>query len=196
MGRFPRVVAWLEKQCSAYQPLAEIYGKPYAQVLRRELDLAGVGPDDVLLQVGCGSVPFSAVWAARHTGCRVLALDSDPAAVEKARRLVRRWGLQDSIEVLRLDAARRVPAGFTAAHLSLQAAPKDQILARIAEAVPGAPVVVRQPRPGLEGTYGALPAHCPVVDWVEQPMGTFPRSLLLDPAGSSNRKTGPEVYAS
>lgn len=196
MPRFPRWVAWMEKVCSAWPPLAELYSRPYLETLRRELDMAGVNGDDILLQVGCGAVPFSAIWAARHCGCRVWALDLDEKAVVKAQSLVRRLGLDDRIRVLHRDASREVPSGFTVALLSLQAAPKEDILRCLARAEPRARLVARQPREGLENLYGAVPREWPVQDEVEQSMGTFRRSLLLVPAARALPVAGREALAS
>ena len=70
---------------------------------RRALELAGIGPDDRLLDVACGH-GASALLAARERGCRVVGLDYGPRAVQEATRAARAAGLQARVSFRRGDA--------------------------------------------------------------------------------------------
>jgi len=48
--------------------LFKLYMLPYTRVVRREMDLGDIGKDDVVLNVGCGSMPFTAALITDLTG--------------------------------------------------------------------------------------------------------------------------------
>jgi SAM-dependent methyltransferase len=61
------------------------------------LDLAGVGPQDRLLDLGSGDGRV-VITAARRWGTRGLGVEIDPALVEKARRAAERAGVSDKAQ--------------------------------------------------------------------------------------------------
>jgi arsenite methyltransferase len=69
----------------------------------RALELAGVGPDDRLLDVASGH-GASALLAAREVGCRVVGLEYGVRAVVEATAEARRAGLQARVSFRRGDA--------------------------------------------------------------------------------------------
>ncbi len=87
-------VAWLERRCARSRLFFYAYAAPYRRLVARELRLAGVDSRHTLVHIGCGSLPFTAVLAARISGCRVIAVDSDEQAARNARATVRRLGLE------------------------------------------------------------------------------------------------------
>lgn len=77
------------------------------------LSEAGLGPDSTVLEVAC-NMGTTAIEIARRFGCRVVALDRDETALEKARANVAAAGLADRISV-REGSALELPfadAGF------------------------------------------------------------------------------------
>jgi arsenite methyltransferase len=70
---------------------------------RRALALAGVGPDDRLLDVASGH-GTSALLAARELGCRVVGLEYGSRAVQEATAAARAAGLQRRVSFRRGDA--------------------------------------------------------------------------------------------
>jgi arsenite methyltransferase len=70
---------------------------------RRALELAGVGPDDRLLDVASGH-GTSALLAAREFGCRVVGLEYGARAVQEAAAAARAAGLQARVSFRRGDA--------------------------------------------------------------------------------------------
>jgi cyclopropane fatty-acyl-phospholipid synthase-like methyltransferase len=63
------------------------------------LALADPGPDDVVLDIGCGDGRIL-VEAVRHFGCRARGIEIDPALGAAARRRVNKAGLDDRIEIV------------------------------------------------------------------------------------------------
>lgn len=66
-------------------------------VVRAMLELAGVGPDDVVYDLGSGDgrIPIT---AAKEFGARGVGIEIDPALVERSRLNARQAGVQDKVE--------------------------------------------------------------------------------------------------
>jgi len=65
---------------------AEFIPTPH-DVVRKMLELAAVGKDDVVYDLGCGDGRI-VVAAAKRYGCRAVGVDIDPRRVEESRRNV------------------------------------------------------------------------------------------------------------
>lgn len=70
--------------------------------LRRIIELARIGPDDHVLEIGCGWGGF-AIEAARGTGCRVTGITISQEQHDYAVKRVRDAGLQDRIGIQLCD---------------------------------------------------------------------------------------------
>src|SRR6266513_6222861 len=74
-------------------------------------EAAGIGPDDHVLDAGCG-IGGPARHLARAYGCRVTGVDFTPEFVEVGNELTRRAGLSDRVIIVHGDAtALSFPAG-------------------------------------------------------------------------------------
>jgi cyclopropane-fatty-acyl-phospholipid synthase len=76
------------------------------------IDMAGLGPDDHVLEIGCGWGGF-ALEAVRCTGCRVTGITISEEQFEWATRRVQEEGLEKSISILLTDY-RHVQGSFSA----------------------------------------------------------------------------------
>lgn len=76
------------------------------------IDMAGLGPDDHVLEIGCGWGGF-ALEAVRRTGCRVTGITISQEQFEWATRRVQEEGLEKSISILLTDY-RHVQGSFSA----------------------------------------------------------------------------------
>lgn len=65
-------------------------------------DLAQIGPDQHVLEIGCGWGGFS-IWAARTSGCRVTAITLSRAQFDYCQQQIAQAGLTDRVEVLLRD---------------------------------------------------------------------------------------------
>jgi len=90
-------------------------GEPLADAQRRKLrmvcDKLELGPDDHVLEIGCGWGSF-ALTAAGEYGARVTGITLSPAQAELARRRIAEAGLDDRIEI-RLQDFRELEGTFT-----------------------------------------------------------------------------------
>ncbi|MCP1662614.1 MULTISPECIES: SAM-dependent methyltransferase [Methanocalculus] len=182
-----RITIALEKIASRSVAVSELYSHPYRDVVAKEITLAGIRSGEHVLNIGCGSVPFTAIHLARQAGVKVTALDCDPAAVRCARDCISRLHLQDSINIVLADAALDIPTGFDAAIVALQANPKEEILKKLRETGGDTSrYVFRSPSPSFKNRYDALPESVRFDAWIDQNMKTFNKSLLY--MGSNRRQ--------
>ena len=70
--------------------------------LDRIIGLAQIGPQDHVLEIGCGWGSFS-IRAAQTTGCRVTGISLSPAQLAEAKKRVESAGLSDRIELKLID---------------------------------------------------------------------------------------------
>lgn len=70
-------------------------------VVGRMLDLAGAGPGDLLVDLGCGDGRILVAAALR--GARCVGSDIDPARIDQAAAAARQAGVADRIDLVRED---------------------------------------------------------------------------------------------
>ena len=174
------LVGLFENLSSQVPIMASLYGRPYIEVVRRELALAEVEAGDVLLNVGCGAVPFTAMHAAALADVTVVAVDCCERAVLNASQCVKRMGLEDRIRVMHQRGEALTGLSFSSAIVALQAEPKQAIWEQLSRlAPPGTPLVFRVPRSGLSEHYDTLEIGNGQAEAVSQPMKTFDRSVMV-----------------
>ncbi len=175
----PGVALW-EKKISSLSLLVHLYSLPYRSVVEKEIDLAGILEGQTVLNIGCGAVPFTAIYLAELAKARVFALDCDAEAVVKARRVVDKVGLRDRITVIHGDGARDAEIDFEIALVALQARPKKEIFEKLFKDAPsGGRLVFRQVSSRFAGHYDSLAVDERPVAETRQGMKTFDRSVLF-----------------
>lgn len=173
------LVAFWEILASRISFLSELYIYYYKDVVQREIELANINSNDIVLNIGCGGIPFTAIHIARKTKAKVCAIDRDRKAVEHARACIEQLGLSENIKVLECDGAKCIPVNFTVALVALQAEPKRVLLEKLLEkAARGGRIVFRKPSKIVEKHYDNLPKDYPIAKMVNQDMKTFDSSVL------------------
>lgn len=176
----PSCIAWLEKRCSGIPLFVSLYSRPYQQVLKNEIELASIEREDLVLNIGCGSIPFTSIYVHYLTGAEIVAMDYDREAIERARLSLKRMGLDDKISLYQGDASCEIPVDFTVALVALQARPKEEIFKQLKErGEPASRLIFRQPREEYGRFYDTLPSTYKPQDVAWQDMKTFDRSLLF-----------------
>jgi len=115
------------------------------------LDLADVGADDTLVDLGCGDARILR-HAVAERGCRGVGIEADPFLVGEARRLVAEEGLDDRIVVVEGDAnAERLPAEASEGSVFFLFVPAyavPPVAGRVlAQARPGSRLIVHEQHP-------------------------------------------------
>jgi cyclopropane-fatty-acyl-phospholipid synthase len=82
-------------------PLTTLEEAQHAK-LDRMISLAQIGPNDHVLEIGCGWGGF-AIRAAKTTGCRVTGITLSPSQLAEAQRRVKAAGLEKQIELKLID---------------------------------------------------------------------------------------------
>lgn len=138
--------------------------------------LAGIGPDDLVVDVG-GGLGGSARTLAATTGCRVTVVDLTESFVRVGEALTRRMGLDDLVTFrvgnaldLPLDAAS-VDVAWTQ-HSTMNIADKERLYAELHRVVrPGGRLAMHEIVAGEDGR----PLHFPV-PWATGPEISFLRT--------------------
>jgi precorrin-6B methylase 2 len=134
-------------------------------LIRPLFEVAELGPDDTLLDVGCGDGRL-AIAAAGSTGCRAIGAEVDPELVERARRAVDDAGVDDRVTIVHGDARA---VDMTAVTVVVMFLPLD-VVAELVEPVlrrlpAGARLVVHEQTP-LPATIRPAPdsSHAVIAD--------------------------------
>jgi cyclopropane-fatty-acyl-phospholipid synthase len=101
----------LTYSCAVFESEGESLADAQRRKLRLVCDRLELGPNDHVLEIGCGWGSF-ALTAAGEYGARVTGITLSPAQAELARRRVADAGLADRVEV-RLQDFREVEETFT-----------------------------------------------------------------------------------
>ncbi|MEO1056148.1 MAG: methyltransferase domain-containing protein [Actinomycetota bacterium] len=120
------------------------------------LDVAGVGPDDSLVDLGCGDGRL-VVEAARRRGCRALGVEHDATLVELGRARIAAAGVEDRATIVHGDARTAELGEPTVALLFLPAVTVGDIVEVLRARCPaGARLIAHEQSP--------LPASAPQPD--------------------------------
>ena len=151
---FTQRIECLTSEIKVLYKLAEKY---YASMVESEAVLAGIDSDDHILCIGGGLCPFSAILFHQKTGAKVTVIDNNEKCVPKARKLIKRLGLCDHINVFLEDgcSADILYADFSVVHLALQVYPLEKVFSSVENGIiPGTKLLVRQPRKIQNNVYG------------------------------------------
>lgn len=124
------------------------------------LALADVGPDDVVLDIGCGDGRVL-IEAVRHFGCRARGVERDADLAETARRAVADAGLAERIEIVEGDADAVAVDDVTVAFAFLPPDAVASLLPRVlADMAPGGRFVTHEQ---LAGRWPITPTRTELV---------------------------------
>jgi hypothetical protein len=92
-----------EKVAHKFDIMSTNYLKMYRELVEKEVKMADISSDDLVLVIGCGSLPATSVLIAMGTGAHVVYIDNDRRAVEEAYKFVKNLHLEDRIKVEHAD---------------------------------------------------------------------------------------------
>jgi cyclopropane-fatty-acyl-phospholipid synthase len=98
---------WLDPEnllysCALFERPDQTLADAQVAKIRQVLDLAGIGPEHHVLEIGCGWGGF-AIEAVRRTGCRVTGITISEAQLRLAQERVQAAGLAERIELRLMD---------------------------------------------------------------------------------------------
>lgn len=108
------------------------------------LDLADVGPDDLIADIGCGDGRIL-IDAVRSRGCRAIGAEYSPELVGQARAAVADAGLEDRIDIVEGDGLALPLDDITVALLFLPMVVASRVVPTLLERLPsGARIVTHE----------------------------------------------------
>ncbi|HPT82430.1 MAG TPA: hypothetical protein PLM25_00940 [Limnochordia bacterium] len=148
--RFTRQIEQLAVKSRLVYAAVSLY---YREMVRREAELAAIGPEDRVLCIGGGICPYTAILLHELTGAAVTVIDNDRGCVEQCCRFLTRLGLA-GIGVHWADGAAVDYRDYTVIHLAMQVCPREEVLSRVLTHAPqGTRVLVRVPKGCVQGLY-------------------------------------------
>jgi protein-L-isoaspartate O-methyltransferase len=152
------LLSLLATEATAQPAVLAPYSPTPFDVVERMLKLAGVRPDDVVFDLGCGDGRI-VIAAARMFGARGIGIDIDPSLVAQARASARQAGVESLVTFRVQDAMTADLSEATVVTLYLLAASNVKLR----------PILTRDLRPGAR-----IVAHnYPIGDWEPDVVDTF-----------------------
>jgi protein-L-isoaspartate O-methyltransferase len=143
--------------------------KYYRNVIKKEIELAGITKKDHILCIGGGICPFSAILFHQITGAKVTVIDNNEKCVPKAKLMINRLGIGEKVRILHQDATGTDVNDYTVIHFALQVSPMEKAFATIEkQAVSGTRLLVRRPKKQTECLF----SHCPCVTHKSRNIGS------------------------
>lgn len=171
--------ASFEKISCGLYPAFYLYYKFYQNVVRKEITLAHINSQDIVLNIGCGAIPCTAIHTVQMTGAKVIAVDKDEEAVYKAKHCLKKYRLENNIEIVNGDGRKDISSNFSAAIVALHVNEKPLVLKNLkAKGKPGGRLIFRQPSDKYKHVYGCLSEDHPPDYTALQNMETFKSSYL------------------
>ncbi len=107
-----------------------VYGIFYKRMVRKEMEVSCMSSEKKILQIGCGSYPFTAITMASE-GIPVDAVECDPKAYNSAKEIIKQKGLEDKINLILSNGSNLDYSQYDIVHVSLHVHPKKDLLLQI-----------------------------------------------------------------
>jgi len=144
----------LEKILSA-NFFGRLYTKFFEKMTLDEFEMVEIKKEHKILHVGCGAVPNTLLILAGNMEAHFVGIDRDKKAVEKAREMVKKYGLDEKIKIEKGDAMLYPLSDFDVIIISLGVEPREKVFERIKnETRNDAKVVARKPWDFMDKIYG------------------------------------------
>ncbi len=101
-----------EKAGYSFNFVVQNYMDAYKAIVLKEIQLGSVSSKDIILVIGGGSIPATALIIADTAGAQCVAIDTDARAVQHAIKCVHNIGFQDKISIELGDGASYKVDGF------------------------------------------------------------------------------------
>lgn len=147
-------IEWLANQSKVFYLCTALY---YKNIIKREVRLADITPQDKILCIGGGPCPYTAIMLHQQTGAKVTVIDNNKQCVKQSADLIKQLNLEKSIRIVYGEGEEINCHGFTVIHLALQITPKEKVLKKVIEqAEKGVKILVRMPKKCINGLYCSM----------------------------------------
>ncbi|MCC3144370.1 hypothetical protein LJ207_03430 [Halanaerobium sp. Z-7514] len=189
MRAIRKIIQQIEKKAQANDLLFKIYARPYKKTVAKEIKLGNINSEDVVLNIGCGALPFTAYYIHKLSGAKVIAVDYDKNAILQAQKLMSKLKItEEQIEFLHLAADRALEkCNYSKVLAALQTEGKNDIYKKI-KLIKDKKIkklLIREPRKKFYDAYDKLELpRGAVFSKAKQNFLTFDRTLCFDFEGS------------
>ncbi len=108
------------------------YLKWIGKIFVDEFHMAQVTNHDVVLHIGCGSLPTMSILSAQEGHAKVVAIDNNLQAVQRAQRFIDKQNLSDAITVKQGDGATYPVGSFDVIFIAINVNPIDVVFRHLA----------------------------------------------------------------
>ncbi|OON99549.1 MAG: hypothetical protein ATN35_12060 [Epulopiscium sp. Nele67-Bin004] len=145
---------WLECGMAKNNAMQNIMLAYYRPIVQKEVRLSGAKPSHIVLCVGGGHFPATAILFHQLSGAKVVVVDNDKKAIVSARQVVKSLGLEGKVIVKYVDGGDVSGEKFNIVHIAMQISPKEQVFNHMYSTIKAkSRVVVRVPKACLEKGY-------------------------------------------
>ena len=134
-----------EKIGYKYEIISSNYLKLYDEIVGGEINLSNASSKDIILVVGCGSLPATTALIATKTNAEVIAIDKNPKAVDDANRFVKNLNI-NNIKIEHANGLNYSIRKFDVIFLLFGLKHKEEILNNFAKSMKdSAKIIFRMP---------------------------------------------------
>lgn len=130
-GVMDRGFVLFEKIGCKFPVLIDLYLDFYRDVVRKEMALAGLSRQDILLIIGSGSLPATPLLAAELTDASIVSIDRDRSAVRAATAVIRKRGMEDRVSIVHGDGLTYPADSFTCVYIMYGVRQPQKILSSL-----------------------------------------------------------------
>lgn len=126
------------------------YLKWIGEIFIDEFHMAQVTNHDTVLHIGCGSLPTMSILSAQQAHAKVVAIDNNLQAVQRAQQFIDKQQLTDAITVQISDGETYPVESFDVIFIAINVSPIDEIFRHLAaHAKPRVRIICRDLGTGL-----------------------------------------------
>jgi precorrin-6B methylase 2 len=126
------------------EKIGQFYEKNIGNQYIKESQFFDISKSKKILHIGCGSYPLTAIILAKKFNKKVSAIDRNPKAVEKAKKIVKKKNLQDKINVFCADGKNYQINGYDTVIISGCTIPFEKIMLNVFKTTePGSRIISR-----------------------------------------------------
>jgi len=148
----------LEKFLAHHPWWAKRYAGFFEKMTVDEFSMVPLPKGSKVLNIGCGSFPYTIFTLARVRGWSIVGVDRDEDAVRNAKKMVESYHLTSMVEIRWSEGLKVDVSGFDLILVSHGVEPKLEVLCELAEHMkPGGFIFYRTICKKLELVYGCEP---------------------------------------
>lgn len=167
--RITNITQMIENILSNNYFLQKLMYAYYRPIVKREVSLLRIKPEDRLLCIGGGNFPCTAILINEITGNKVTVIDNDIECVNKSKCLVKKLGLEGMIKIKHKEAENFNYNYFDVVCVAMQISPMNKVFNNIYLKSKRKRILIRIPKEKIKKSYCPFYNVCNCKSKVKQP---------------------------